>query len=233
MHWHYFDKVYCISVTERTDRRMTARREFERVGLENRVEFVIVEKHPVDCEQGIYESHLHCIRKGLEAGAERILIFEDDIIFDRFDPDVLKNCVNFMLTSTGWHMLCFGCMVKTSYRTGNPSVMRITYRSLTHAIVYHRRFAETLVRMPWRGIPYDDTLRDLRDEHFYAAWPSFAFQSDSRSDNERYLPLDRFRRFCGGLRRLQKFDEFYHRYRTAIIALHVAIAAGIAVLLIP
>jgi GR25 family glycosyltransferase involved in LPS biosynthesis len=30
----------------------------------------------------VYESHMLCLRKGLEAGAENIVIFEDDVEFD-------------------------------------------------------------------------------------------------------------------------------------------------------
>ena len=33
----------------------------------------------------MYESHMICLRKGLEAGAKNIVVFEDDVIFDRFD----------------------------------------------------------------------------------------------------------------------------------------------------
>ena len=82
--WDCFDKIYCISLTERTDRRATARAQFESVGLSNLVEFVIIEKHPEGSERGCYESHMTCMGKGLAEGAERILIFEDDIVFDRF-----------------------------------------------------------------------------------------------------------------------------------------------------
>jgi hypothetical protein len=121
-------------------------------------------------------------------------------------------------------MLFFGCMVKASRRTDFPSIRNIAYRSLTHAYAIHRRFAEVLVEHPWKQIPYDDFLRDLKDREMYALCPSFSFQSNARSDNERYLPLDRIRRICGGLRNLQKFDEFYHRRRPLIIGVHLLAA---------
>ena len=85
--WEFFDKIYCISLTERPDRRREARHQFASVGLSARVEYHIVDKHPTDPEQGVYESHIDCLKKGLSNGARRILIFEDDIRFDRFDPD--------------------------------------------------------------------------------------------------------------------------------------------------
>ena len=42
--WAYFDRVYCISLEERPDRRAEATAQFTAVGLLSRVEFVIVKK---------------------------------------------------------------------------------------------------------------------------------------------------------------------------------------------
>jgi len=55
-------------------------------------------------------------------------------------------------------------------------------------------------------------------EGFYAIYPSFAFQSNSPTDNKS-LHLDTFRRLCGGLRRIQKCNEAYYRYRRAFLGL--------------
>lgn len=231
VYWNYFDKIYCISLDERPDRREEARDQFEKTGLSDGVEFVVVEKHPSDCEQGIYESHLHCMEKGIQAGADTILIFEDDIVFDRMSFETLDNCIAFMSENRDWHMLFLGCMVKGSRRTENRSVLKVEFRSLTHAYAISRKFAEKLVQTPWQKIPFDDFLRDLNDDRMYAAYQSFTFQGNSPSDNERYLPLDRFRRLCGGLRRLQKLNEFYHRNRAAIITAHTIAILLVAILL--
>ena len=221
--WDGVDKIYCISLAHRLDRQEEARAQFAAVGLVDRVEFLIVEKHPVDCEQGIYESHLKCMRKGIAAGAERIMVFEDDIVFDRVTPERIAQVSAFLNTHTRWHMLFLGCMVSSSTPTDNASILKIRYRSLTHAYLVHRKFAEYIVAQPWRRVPYDDFLKQLKDNESYALYPSIAFQGDSRSDNARYLPLDRFRRWCGGLQKIQKRNELYHRHRGLIIAAHVAV----------
>jgi len=219
--WDFFDKIYCISLAGRPDRRAEAAAQFARVGLGERVEFVVVQKHPTDCEQGIYESHQLCLSRGLAQGAEQMLIFEDDILFDGFTTAAMERCTAFLAAEPDWHLFFLGCMVKASRRMAFPGVVQIRYRSLTHAYAIHRRFAERLVACPWQGVPYDDFLRDLKDERTFALSPSFAFQSNSPSDNERYLPLDRVRRLLGGLRRLQKMDAFYHRNRWVIIGAHL------------
>ncbi|MCJ7684745.1 MAG: glycosyltransferase [Desulfobacteraceae bacterium] len=230
-YWEYFDKIYCISLYERVDRREQAKTQFRAVGLADRVEFVVVKKHPVDCEQGIYESHILCIEKGIRAHAENIVIFEDDIIFDRFNPDTLEKCIGFLRTNTDWKMMFFGCMVKKSGKTDNISVLKIRFRSLAHAYVLTGEFAETIVKIPWQKIPFDDMLRGITDNQMYAVYPSFAFQSNSRSDNQRYLTLDRFRRLCGGLRRIQKMNEFFHYNKTFIIGAHILLVLLLIVIL--
>ncbi len=219
-YWEYFDRIYCISLNERPDRRADAQIQFAKIGLLDKVEFVIVKKHPHNSEQGIFESHMSCIKKGIRAGAKNIVIFEDDILFERFSPVGLKNCVDFLSTTPHWHALFFGCLVSYSKRTDNKSVLKVKYRSLAHAYVLNRNFAESLVKIQWQGRPYDTVLYNFTDA-FYLIYPSFAFQSNSRSDNSRYAQLDKFRRLCGGLRRIQKWNEFYHRYRIIIIAIHI------------
>ena len=107
-YWEYFDKIYCISLYERADRREQAKVQFRAVGLADRVEFVVVKKHPVDCEQGIYESHILCMEKGIRALSGNIVIFEDDIIFDRFNPDTLEKCIDFLATSADWKIMFLG-----------------------------------------------------------------------------------------------------------------------------
>lgn len=226
--WDFFDRVYCISLVNREDRRQEAIRQFAGVGLAGKVEFVIVEKHPTDCEQGIYESHLHCMAKGLADGAEHILIFEDDIIFDRFSPEAVDEIVSFLKRDPDWQIFFLGCMVKKSLRTAYPAILRIGYRSLTHAYAIPRRFAQEMVEShPWHDVAFDDFLRDLDSPRMYAAYPSFAFQSDAASDNDVYLPLDRFRRLMGGLRSIQKRNELYHHYKQLIIGCHILILAAL------
>lgn len=219
-YWDYFGKIFCISLAQRPDRQENAKIQFEKVGLAGKVEFLIVNRHPRNCEEGIYESHLTCIQKGIQAGADPIAIFEDDVLFDRFSPARLKNCIDFLSRHSDWNALFFGCLVSGSRRTGNKHILKVKYRCLSHAYVLNRRFAEVLVKRPWQGMAYDDFLGSFNEE-FYAIYPSFAFQSNSPSDNSKYLRLDKFRRFCGGLQLIQKGDELFFHHMAGIIAFHI------------
>jgi GR25 family glycosyltransferase involved in LPS biosynthesis len=221
--WDFFDRIYCISLEEREDRRQAAAASFAKVGLTGKVEFVLVKPHPFNIEQGMYESHMTCLRKGLEAGAESIVVFEDDIIFDRFDAEHFKQCTQFLLKHPDWKVLLWGALIRSSRKTANPFIQKIRYQSLAHAYALNRPYAETLAYQPWRGIVIDTIFRPM-DDHIYAVYPMFAFQNDFISDNDKkYKGLEHFRRLCGGLERIQKANEFYQRHKFGIITAHVMI----------
>ncbi len=225
--WSYFDRIFCITLKERPDRRAQAEAQFARVGLTGRVIFYVADRHPTDCEQGIFESHQACLRRGLAEGARRILIFEDDVLFEGFDPQRFAAALTFLDGQPDWQILFLGCLVKRSRATASPAVRAIAYGCLTHAYAVNRPCAETLAQHPWRGQPIDAVMAHL-NQGFYACYPAFAFQSNAASDNYRLRRLDRFRRWCGGLRRIQKFNEFWHCRRTLLVILHIV---GLAVLL--
>ncbi|MFZ3104774.1 MAG: hypothetical protein WA096_08755, partial [Smithella sp.] len=81
----------------------------------------------------------------------------------------------------------------------------------------------TLAYQPWQGIVIDTIFRPLQDD-IYAVYPMFAFQNDFASDNDKkYKGLERFRRLCGGLERIQKANEFYQRHKFGVVTIHILI----------
>ena len=220
--WDYFDCLYCISLREREDRRRSALEEFAKVGLADRVEFMIVERQPCDIMRQIYESHMACLRKGLDAGAQNIVVFEDDVEFDRFDPQNLQSCVEFLMQHPRWKVFLFGALIRASRKTENPHVQKVRYQSLSHAYALNRDYARTLAYVPWQGIANDTLFCSLKGG-VYAACPMIAFQKDFSSDNYRYRLLERFRKMLGGLKRIQKGQEFYRRHMFSIYAVQIVI----------
>jgi hypothetical protein len=221
--WDFFDRIYCISLEERADRRQAAATSFAKVGLTGKVEFVLVKPHPFNIEQGMYESHMTCLRKGLETGAESILVFEDDVIFDHFEAEHFNQCTQFLAEHPDWKVLLLGALIRSSRKTNNPFIQKVRYQSLAHAYALNRHYAETLAYQPWQGIVIDTIFRPLQDD-IYAVYPMFAFQNDFASDNDKkYKGLERFRRLCGGLERIQKANEFYQRHKFGVVTIHILI----------
>lgn len=220
--WDFFDRFYCISLQEREDRRKSALNEFSKAGLSDRVEFVICERLSHNFEQEVYESHMICLRKGLEAGARNIVVFEDDVGFDHFDPERLRSCTEFLRQHPEWKVFLLGALIRSSLKTANPCVQKVRYQSLTHAYALNGRYAETLAYEPWQGIVNDTLFRPLTQD-VYAIYPMCAFQKNFTSDNYKYPNLELFRRLLGGLKRIQKAFEFYHRHKFGIYAAQVAV----------
>jgi hypothetical protein len=223
--WNRIDRVYCISLESRTDRQASARNQFAGVGLDGKVTFHIARRHPTNCEQGIFESHQACLKMGLDAGARHILVFEDDVVFGRFNGSQLVPGIDYYLNTNDGDILFLGCLVNGSRATGIPGLRRIQYRCLAHAYLIRPSLAREVVNSPWNRIPYDIWLRN-RIEKPLALYPAIAFQSNSPSDNSRHRTLDVIRRLFGGLRFIQMVNERYHRFRYAVIAAHLLVIAA-------
>ncbi len=227
--WFFFDKIYCISIDTRADRRSEAKRQFEDVGLLERVEFELVKKHPHNREKGIFQSHMLCLNKGLQAGARHILIFEDDILFQGFKPKTLQNATQFLQNIPTWNGFFLGGITTKMTKTDEQSVVNIQYRCLAHAYALNRSCAKRIVQESWNDIPFDDLLRS-HCKDFFAIYPMIAFQSPASTDNQTIV-IDKMRRFFGGLPFIQKTNEFFQRHKTLIITIHLFFLTVIALVI--
>lgn len=228
--WDFFDKIYCITLESRPDRRQEAQRQFARVGLAGKVEFFVTQKDREDPVRGIYQSHLHCLRQGVEAKAAHILIFEDDILFRRFDEQSLREACCYLQATNCWDGFFLGCITDGSRRTANRNARQIDYRCLTHGYAVRRPFAERIIGEPWCGIPYDGLLKRC-DSNNFALAPMCAFQGLTPSDNQTVV-IDRLRNLFGGLPFIQQCNELYQNNKKLIISTHVLLAAVILGLLL-
>jgi GR25 family glycosyltransferase involved in LPS biosynthesis len=222
--WTFFDKIYCISLDTRIDRREQVKKQFAELGFLDRVEFVIVAKHATNQEKGIYQSHMKCLNKGIESGAQHILVFEDDVFFERFDPHALRRTCRYLEKLPTWNALFLGCMIDGSSRTDEKNLKKITHRTLAHAYALNRPFAQTLAQKKWNGTPFDEFLR-LHNNDYYAIYPMCAFQGLSGTDNRR-VAIDRIRRLLGGLPFIQKVNELYHNHTIPLLSLTVGVILG-------
>ncbi len=227
---NFFDAIYCISLDTRDDRREAAKHQFEKLGILHRVEFVLVQKHPSNQEKGIFQSHMECLQRGLEAGAQHILIFEDDILIQHFQPQVVTEAISFLQTLPTWDGFFLGALTSGIASTGAEAVVQVKYRCLAHAYALNRSFAKRIAGMAWDGVPFDDMLRQ-QGEEFYAISPMIAFQSAASSDNQTFF-LDKMRRFFGGLPFIQRSNELFQHYKIQIILLHLLVLTGLFLVLI-
>jgi len=76
----YFDRIVCINRSDRTDRWCSVQREFDKVGIRDRVlrhDAAILPNAELACAT----SHRQAVAAAKRDGIVRLLIFEDDVIF--------------------------------------------------------------------------------------------------------------------------------------------------------
>ena len=226
----FFDKIFCISVDSRIDRQATAKQVFEKLGILQRVEFVLVQKHPSNPEEGIFESHLQCLSRGVEEGGKHILIFEDDISVAYFEEERSAEAIRQLQQLENWDAFFLGAISSGSRKTASKYLAKIDYRCLTHGYALNRPFAQKIIAEQWEGVAYDGFLKKHCSNSF-APVPMIAFQSTSISDNKTIF-LDKIRRFFGGLQFLQRCNELLQRFKLPIIIVHLLVLTATFLLFI-
>lgn len=74
------DAIFCINLNERPERKKWAANVFKLIGLESKVKFHVVNRHPQGGRYGCFESHIQVIKYCYKKGYNRILVFEDDMV---------------------------------------------------------------------------------------------------------------------------------------------------------
>jgi glycosyl transferase family 25 len=77
----YFDEIYCINLEHRPERWKQAQREFDKVGIVDRVRRFDAIYDKENPKRGCYESHMGGIRLAHKRKLKNVLIFEDDVTF--------------------------------------------------------------------------------------------------------------------------------------------------------
>lgn len=74
----HFDKIVCINLVERHDKREYVKNVFQK--MQATVDFFNADKHPKGGRYGCFHSHMSVIADAYQQGVERLLVFEDDIM---------------------------------------------------------------------------------------------------------------------------------------------------------
>ncbi len=127
----YFKNIYCINLDRRLDRWEEAQKEFEKFNITGVERISACDGQTLNInirrehkgELGSCYSHLWAIKRAKEVGAERCLIFEDDIkikedTFEFFNPIMEQLPDNWdMLYFGGNHQCTLGAIAKNVNRT--------------------------------------------------------------------------------------------------------------------
>ncbi len=189
--WSFLDRVFCICLRTREDRMRHASAQFHRVGLCRHVLFYRPDRHPEKGIIGSWEAHRSVAMRALAEGAGRVLIFEDDVLFNRRVTPRTLRAIAAALDSLpeGWMLFYLGHWPLRAWFL-RPGVLR-TSSGCAHAYIASRRLLEWLRDHPWGtpGIDRHPLVGRALDSAYamlpgtYALFPMIATQAVSPSDN--------------------------------------------------
>lgn len=203
-----FDKVVCINLSERKDKREVMQKKFDDLGIEvewyTAVQYGFIprlakvinssgigkfnENQPY--EIGAALSHYSVIKQALNEGAEKILVFEDDVLFHKeFNNKVEKYLQD---APTDWDLLLFYSFMY-SYQPQNIRVSKRWMKSydswslMSYAI--NKRGMTEYIRMQDEHFQIADLVTYLmqRNNRFniYSAVPSICIPATKMGSNIR------------------------------------------------
>jgi GR25 family glycosyltransferase involved in LPS biosynthesis len=133
----YFDKIYCINLNRRTDRWESISKLFESEGIiVDR--FPAIDKRNIKHEKPISDgqvaclvSHHNILLHSLQKKYEKILIFEDDAVFDKGLVDFFEDNINKI--PEDWEFLYLGGNHLNGLTKIHDNVYRMHSSLATHA----------------------------------------------------------------------------------------------------
>lgn len=226
----FFDRVRIINLPSRTDRRQETESEFAAQGFPSpsAQDLFFPAIAPIDAAgfpnrgvRGCYLSHLAILREARDAGANRVLVLEDDIAFSREIAKLGSQAVA-MLADQAWDIAYFGHALPNSAEPAHwaavnqPMLLAHCYAVNGKTLDKLVAFLETILMRP-PGHPdggpmhYDGALNTFIQQNpgIQAVYFSknLGYQRPSRTDLHRQSIIDRnpiLRHFSGLYRNLKR-----------------------------
>lgn len=193
---NHFEKIFCINLARRPDRRLQAIAEFDKFNIMP-VEFVeavdgltLPETNFVSrngskvspAELGCTLSHLKIVKMAKEQKLKNYLVLEDDV---EFPPDfnLIFNKL-FQTVPLDYHMIYIGGNHEGGYQMVNQHVAKVFRTFTTHAIGIHHTAYDALIKVLGKeNDKADMCMASLQSSlNCYSFIPNLAFQRAGFSD---------------------------------------------------
>ncbi|MCK9326920.1 MAG: glycosyltransferase family 25 protein [Bacteroidales bacterium] len=147
-----FNCSYCINLEKRKDRWESVSAEFRKVGITiERIE-AIYGSTLTECpnmlsrgEYGCLLSHIKAIEAGISSGAERFVIFEDDVVFSSMFNFLFDRW--YLEIPLDWRVINFGVRNKMKPLEIGKHVRKLCQFWNAHAYAVKRVYAQELVNL--------------------------------------------------------------------------------------
>ncbi len=206
MFTNHFNKVFVINLAEATQRWQTFLLELKKIGV-NESEIIHVEAVDGNLlpqkeglkkgELGCLMSHLKIIETAQKENLESILIFEDDVNFDkkisRLFPKYIKQL------PANWDMLFFGGNHSETPLPFSKNILQVMDMRCTHAYAIHQSMYQTLIdNLKNCHVPIDLFYTQIQRKYkCYVFYPHIAWQhageSYIRKEKVDYVSIRKYR----------------------------------------
>ena len=229
----YFDHVYIINLISRPDRKIDTIKEFKRINIHipnNNIEFYHAVKpenrgnYRTNGARGIHFSHRSIFEDAIKNRYNKVLIFEDDVLFKRNITNEHENKIIKDLDLLNWDIVMFGYLMPKKKIDGFGIVPYPDITRGTHFYGIDLRFMDRIVPYMYEcekrppGHPLggpmsrDAVVNHFRllnsDVQFYISTTNLAVQRSSRTDLGTDGVLDKFKPASVLVNLLRKLKNF-------------------------
>ena len=149
---NYFDEIYCISLSRRSDRRKKFKKNYKNLGTNKVTFFNAIEGTDIDDPEWTFSkgalgcrlSHLAIYKEALRKKQKRVLIFEDDVIIRKNFIQNLNTL--YTMVEDDYDMIYFG-----GYNYIKPiplvkNILRLQNTLALHAVAINHRCLTQLIQ---------------------------------------------------------------------------------------
>ena len=135
----FFEEIYCINLDHRTDRWELAQKEFEKLGILDRVIRFSAIKHG-DGRVGVIKSNLEIVKIAKSKKLKNVLIFEDDVKFLDNNPlDILqKSLEQLNKQSFTCKLFYLGANTHNKLTKISPNLIYLKNSYAVHSMAYNK-----------------------------------------------------------------------------------------------
>jgi len=135
----FFEEIYCINLDHRVDRWELAQKEFEKLGILDRVKRFSAIEHD-DGRVGIIKSNLEIVKIAKSKVLKNVLVFEDDVKFLDNDPLVVlqKSLEQLQKQTFTWKLFYLGANTHDKLTKISPNLIYLKNSYAVHSMAYSK-----------------------------------------------------------------------------------------------
>lgn len=208
------DAVFCISLKEREDRREAVLEEAKKLNLD--IEFVLVERDNEDPQRGCFSSHKLCSQMAVDRGLNRILVLEDDVVFEKTSNEKIKR-INKYLDSKDPEIFYLGAILGKIWLTKSFGIARVRGQGC-HAVILSKGACKKVAKLDYDGRGIDSVMTKMFK--IYTCFPMIAYQQPFElfpSDLDSFRGHDgKDTEYWSKIKRKQYFSVFKNLHKTLV-----------------